>query len=116
MTIIEKETSTDLSLFKSRLERHLTLAPLLEAYLAPEDLEKMFMVSAVANIINARLIGPYRQIDWTKESDRDRICMILPKDIDADQAVAIAKLCGMDPYDILEAHIVDRLTELNAYD
>lgn len=110
-------TPADLTRFKTRLARHRTLAPLLEAHLTEEKLVRMeaiFNVRTVANVINSGLIGPYRQIDWTKESTHDRICMVLPEDIIAEDAIVIGLLCGMDPYDILHAHIRDRLAELNS--
>jgi hypothetical protein len=119
MLTIDTASPTDLTRFKNRLARHQTLAPLLEAHLTEEMLAKLeatFMVRTVANVINSGLIGAYRQIDWTKESNHDRICMSLPEDIVAEEAITIAALCGMDPYDILHAHIRDRLTELHAYD
>lgn len=117
MTTTDTEPTVDLTRFKDRLMRHRTLVPLLEANLTKETLaalEAMFHVRAVANVINSGLIGPYRQIDWTKESDHDRLCMSLPLDILAEDAIKIATLSGLTPYDILHAHICDRLAELGA--
>jgi hypothetical protein len=117
MSITEAEETIDLTPFKVRLERHKHLATMLAAHCEKgmlEKLESAFLVGAIANIVNHGLIGHYRNIDWTRVPNEDRIRMFLPKDISPEQAVQIGGILEMRPYDILHAHVCDRLTELNA--